>query len=151
VAPMLVHMTVSTLVACAALGRGYAAQYSRRTSASMPLLVPLVRATVYRFTYLPIGPPTHLLAFTRYSFTPYSSFLALVNRNVIARSIYMLTLLRYYCTTNAQHTTPHPTPLVVYVIHHTILAMAIPVSHIAEKLVATRHSSADALRPACRC
>ena len=36
----------------------------------------------------------------------------------------LLTRLQYYCTSNVQYTTPHPTPLVV-AIHYTILAMAI--------------------------
>jgi len=34
------------------------------------------------------------------------------------------TLLQYYCTPNAQYTTPSPTPC-LYGIHHTILVMAI--------------------------
>ena len=36
----------------------------------------------------------------------------------------LLTRLQYYCTSDVQYTTPHPTPLVV-AIHYTILAMAI--------------------------
>ena len=46
----------------------------------------------------------------------------------------LLTRLQYYCTFNAQCTTPYPTPL-VFAIHHTILAMEIwckgqPVMHL---------------------
>lgn len=41
-APILLHMTVSTLVACVALGRGYTTQLRQRTSAGAPVLVPLL-------------------------------------------------------------------------------------------------------------
>jgi hypothetical protein len=41
-APIFLHMSISTLVACVALGRGYTTQLRQRTSAAAPLLVPLL-------------------------------------------------------------------------------------------------------------
>jgi len=63
------------------------------------------------------------LASTRYSFTP---SLSCTSQSSVycPTSSALLTLLQCYCTTRAQHTTPHPTPL-VYTIHHTLLTMAI--------------------------
>jgi len=52
------------------------------------------------------------------------SFDALVHHHRIPSPSALLTLSQYYCTTDAQYTTPHPT-LPVYAIHHTPLTMAI--------------------------